>query len=64
MLDLIKTSYKLTINVSSYLPEYIQYPVDKTYNTSYLVNIFMKKLKATLIRQKLTGEIRTMEKTN
>ena len=33
MLDLIITSYKITINVSSYLQEYIQYPVDYTYNT-------------------------------
>ena len=32
MLDFIITSYKLTINVSSYLQEYIQYPVDYTYN--------------------------------
>ena len=30
MLDLIITSYKLTINVSIYLEEYIQYPVDYT----------------------------------
>ena len=32
MLDLITASYKLTINVSSYLQEYIQYPVEFTYN--------------------------------
>ena len=32
MLDLIITSYQLTINVSSYLKEYTQYPVDYTYN--------------------------------
>ena len=33
MLDLITISYKLTINVSNYLQEYIQYPVDYTYIT-------------------------------
>ena len=33
MLDLIITSYKCTIIVSSYLQEYIQYPADYTYNT-------------------------------
>ena len=32
MLDLIITSYKLTINVSVVYQEYIQYPVDYTYN--------------------------------
>ena len=33
MPDLIITSYKLTINMSSYFQEYIQYPVDYyTYN--------------------------------
>ena len=32
MQDLIIISYKLTINVSSYLQEYIQYPVFYTYN--------------------------------
>ena len=34
MLDLIIYSYKLTINLSSYLQEYMQYPVDYTYNNS------------------------------
>ena len=31
------TSYKLTINVSSYLQEYIQYPVDDIYNTGFII---------------------------
>ena len=34
MLDLIISSYKLIINMSSYLKEYTQYPVDYTYNKS------------------------------
>ena len=38
MLDLIIISFKLTINVSSYLQEYIQYTVDHTYNTDYSRN--------------------------
>ena len=33
MLYLIIISYKLTTNVSSYLQEYIQYPIDYTYTT-------------------------------
>ena len=32
MLDLIITTYELTTSLSSYLQEYIQYPVDYTYN--------------------------------
>ena len=32
----IITSYKLTINVSSYLQEYIQYPEDYVYNNLML----------------------------
>ena len=32
MLYLIIICYKHTINVSSYLQEYIKYPVDYTYN--------------------------------
>ena len=31
LLDLVKISYKLTINMSSYLQEYIQYHVDYTH---------------------------------
>ena len=33
MLDLIINRDKLTLNVSSYLQEYMQYPVNYTYNT-------------------------------
>ena len=37
MLDLIITSYKLSINVSVTYQEYIQFPVDYTYNTYLLI---------------------------
>ena len=45
MLDLVITSYKLTLNVSGYLQEYKQYSVDYTHNIliakikNYLVNL-------------------------
>ena len=35
MLDLIIISYKLTINMSVTYKEYIQYPVDNTYNNAH-----------------------------
>ena len=35
MLDFIITGYKLTTNMSSNLKEYIQYPVDYTYNIGH-----------------------------
>ena len=35
ILDLIIIGYKLTTNLSIYLQEYIQYPVDYTYNKVY-----------------------------
>ena len=44
MLDLIITSYKLTINLSSYLQEYIHYPVDDTYNIESVLPSDLKKL--------------------
>ena len=34
MLDLIITGYKFSINMSVTYHEYIQYPVDYTYNTT------------------------------
>ena len=43
MLDLVKTSYKLTINVSSYLQGCIQNPVDYTYNMGALEKLCRNK---------------------
>ena len=43
ILDLIITSYKLTINMPSYLQKYTQYPVDYTYNKFYFLAEFSLK---------------------
>ena len=40
ILDLIIISYKLTMNVSVIYQEYIQYPVDYTFNSTIVMGLF------------------------
>ena len=52
MLGLMITSYKLTLNMSSYLQEYIKYPVDYAYNKTFLTEV----LKTVFFWKKLTNQ--------